>query len=118
MEETLFDLILDAAGSERRCAVLVALAERFAQPSHRTIQLVQLQRFGSRQMVLFFPNQTGTVATAMEQAMHHREEYGPLDRKPKASSTRQPLKNLWDLPFTPQPLKNEFRSQLRRRDDG
>ena len=68
MDATLFDLILDAVESERRCAVLVALVERFAQPSHRTIQLVQLQRFGSRQMVLFFPSQTGMIATAMEQA--------------------------------------------------
>ena len=54
----------------------------------------------------------------MEQAMHHREEYGTLDRKLKSSSTKQPLENLRDLQFTPQPLKNEFRSQPRRRDDG
>jgi len=54
----------------------------------------------------------------MEQAVHHREEYGTLDRKLKSSSTKQPLKNVRDLQFTPQPLKNEFRSQPHRRNDG
>ena len=64
-----FDKILGAAWRKRRGPGLLVLGQRFTQPSHRPIQMVQLKLVDPLDLESFFPFLGRPIAAGSEQAM-------------------------------------------------
>ena len=74
----LLDHVLEAARRKRPAAVLLARRQFLAQPSHRPVQMMQIEAFHPGDPVVVPPAIRRPVGAAAKQLMQHGEEHRPL----------------------------------------
>ncbi len=80
-EQPLLDQVLGAARGERRARVLLLLRQFFAEPRHRPVEMVELQRLGAGDSVVLAPTIGRQIRAAPHQPVQHGEEDRPLERE-------------------------------------
>ena len=109
-EQRFLQQIFIRAWREGRGVSLLVFRQRFAQPSHGPVKMVQTQFADPRDGIVVFPFLGGAIATGGKQAMQHGEENRALDRKLEAAVFQQGKQNLVDRASFPEPLKNQGRA--------
>jgi hypothetical protein len=109
LEQTFFDDVLETARCKRGAAILFGRRQFFAEPSHRPIEMMQLETLDAIDPVILPPPIGGPVRSTGEQAMQHGEEDGAFERKPVLAPAGELLDNAPAPGLLPQPLEHETR---------
>jgi hypothetical protein len=108
-EQALFDDVLETARCKGSAPILFGRRHLLAEPSHRPIQMMQLEPVDAIDPVILPPPIGRPVGSAGEQTMQHGEEDGALERKPMLALTRKLLDDGPTPGLLPQPLEHESR---------
>ena len=80
-EQAFFDEILGAARGKFSGSGLLVIGQRFAQPSHRPVKMVQLKSTDSLDLLVFFPFFSRPITAGSEQSVQHGQKQSPFDGK-------------------------------------
>lgn len=78
-EQLFFDPILDTSGRERRLVFLLILGQFLAEPSHGSVEVMELERLAALDLVVLLPFVSGSIAPGGEQTMEDGEKDGPFN---------------------------------------
>jgi hypothetical protein len=111
--------VLGGANHERGGPFLFWLRQRFPQPGHGPIQLIQRHRVDAGDGIVLFPLLGGTVAARRYQPLQHGQERGSFDGELEVAIPQQAAQDLADATLLPQAFKDKSRTDdARTRDDG
>ena len=108
-EQPLLDQVLGAARGERRARVLLGLRQCLAEPGHRPVEMVELQRLGAGDPVVLAPAIGRQVGAAAHQPVQHGEEDRPLQREPVLALLGQVFDHRPAAGLGPQALEHQGR---------
>ena len=111
-EQLLLDEVLGASG---RGGVGFGFTELFAEPAHRAVQMLQLERCGAVDGLVAAPLKGAAVGARDEQAVQHGHEHRAFDIELVTSGAQQPAHDLLAAGLTPQAFEDQRRAD---RDDG
>ena len=114
-EKVLFQDVLQAARRIRRGAVLLGLVQLLAEPSHRPIQVMQVQPVRARDPIILPPAIRRAVRAAGKQAMQHGEEDRSLQREVMVARAGEVLDDRATAGLLPQPFERQRRPDPSRR---
>src|SRR3954447_22611916 len=118
IEHALLDPVLDAAGCERRLALLLVLWQFLSEPGHGPVEVVELEVVATLDLVVLPPLVGGPVTARGEEAMQDGEEDGPLDVELEAASGQELLDDVAAAGLLPEPLEDQGRSDASGGDGG
>jgi hypothetical protein len=101
-EQGLLDLVLDAA---RRQRISGSFAQRFAQPRHGAIEVMQAQLLAALNAVIGAPFLRRPVRARHEQPVQDGQKYGALGSKPELARHGQFVEDIAAAGLLPQPLE-------------
>jgi hypothetical protein len=102
---------LDGAGREWGGVLLRFLALQFlAQPGHRAIEVVQVERVGTRDGVVGPPLLAGPIRARDHDPVEHGGEDRPLDREGEGAACQQFLDHRAAASLLPQAAENQRRT--------
>jgi hypothetical protein len=87
-----------------------------AQERHGSVEMMQVERFGSRNQIVLSPAFGGPITAAGKKPVQHGQINGPLYVKLVAKSLEQGLNYFLDRAFLPEPPENQVRSDPQNRD--
>ena len=116
-EQPLFHQVFGAARSEGRPPDLLVVVQCFAQPGHRSIQVMELQVVTAGNLIVPPPLVGGTVAAGSEQAMQHGQKDGPLHGELEVASGEQAVENLAAAGLLPESLEEQSGADVPGGDD-
>ena len=93
-KQPFFDQVLSAAWSQTLVRGLFRRWQRFAQPPHGPIQMVQFEVLDPRQSVTTAPPLGGAVAAGNHQPMEHGHQHGTLHGELELATPEQGVENL------------------------
>ena len=108
-EQPLLDQVLGAARGERRARVLLRLRQLLAEPRHRPVEMLQLQRLGAGDPVVLAPAIGRQVRAATHQPVQNGEEDRPLEREPVLALLGHVLDHRPAAGLGPQALEHQGR---------
>ena len=91
------------------------IGQFFAQPAHRTIQLMQLQAVGANDVIGLQPFPAGTIRAGDHEPMQHAGKHRALERKAEATPLGQLLDHLAAAGLLPQTTEDHRRADAQRR---
>ncbi len=97
------------------CEVVPDPLEMLARPSHRAIEVREVQRRRAGDGVPVLPNLGRPITARIEEPMQHRHEHRPLDGELELPVLEQVRKNLRESQLTPDPLEHQRRPDPDRR---
>src|ERR1700693_3538717 len=109
LEQAFFDDVLETARCKWGTPILFGRRQFLAEPSHRPIEMMQIETLDAIDPVILPPPISGTVRSAGEQAMQHGEEDGAFECKPVLALTRELLDDGPAPGLLPQPFERESR---------
>jgi hypothetical protein len=80
-EQSLLHHVLHAAWRKRRAAILLFLRQFLAQPSHRPIEMMQIEPRNAGDGVVLAPAIGRAIGAAHEQPVQYGEEHRTLQRE-------------------------------------
>ena len=110
-EQLLLDEVLDAP---RRGRIGLAFPERLAEPAHRAVQMLQLERFGAVDGLVPAPLKRAAVGARDHETVQHGHEHRALDIEMMVAGGEQLAHDLLAAGLTPQPFEDQRRAD---RDD-
>jgi hypothetical protein len=113
-EQGFFDQVLSQAWRETRLLGLLVRWQWFSQPTHRAVEVLQVQFLDVTEGVSPTPTFGRSVAPRREQAMQHANEHHAFQRELKPAAYQQTLQDAWNAELLPQPLKHQRRPDMRR----
>jgi hypothetical protein len=115
-EERLLDEVLGAAGCERCPVGLLLLGQLVAEPTHRPIQMMELEIVASVDLIVSPPLLGGAVAAGVEEPVQDSEEDGSLDGELEAPTFQQLPDDVPAAGELPEPLEDQGRADVPDRD--
>jgi hypothetical protein len=98
--------------------VLLRRRQFFAEPGHRTVQVLQLQAVAAGKDVAPYPTQGSAITAGITEAVQHGDKDGPFDGEGKATLLDQGVDDGLAAGVAPEALENEGRSKATGADDG
>ena len=114
-EQLLLDDVLQAARREERGAVLLIFAQFLAQPSHRPINVMQVDILDAIDCVILAPAVRRPIGAASKQAMQNGEKHRAFEREAVLAGTREVFDHLAAAGLFPQSLEYESGPDAPRR---
>ena len=106
-EQLLLDDVLQAARREERGAVLSIFAQFLAQPSHRPINVMQVDILDAIDRVILAPAVRRPIGAASKQAMQNGEKHRAFERKAVLAGTGEVFNHLAAAGLFPQSLRRQ-----------
>ena len=110
-EQLLLDEVFDAPW---RGGIGLAFTEHLAEPAHRAVQMLQLQRFGAVDGLVTAPLQGAAVGAGDHDTVQHGHEHRAFDIEVMVAGGQQFAHHLLAAGLTPQPFEDQRRTD---RDD-
>lgn len=110
-EQQFLNAVLATAWPQPLIGRLLVRRQRFAEPAHRAVEVLQLDLCDAVERIAAAPAFGGPIAAGDHQPMQHGEEHGPLDGELELATTQQRLEHLRDAQFLPQPAEDQRRSE-------
>ena len=111
-EQLLLDEVFDAP--RRRGGIGFAFTERLAEPAHRAVQMLQLERFGAVDGLVTAPLKRAAVGAGDHETVQHGHEHRTFDIEVMVAGGQQLAHDLLAAGLTPQPFEDQRRAD---RDD-
>ena len=106
-EQLLLDEVLDAP---RRGGIGLAFTERLAEPAHRAVQMLQLERFGAVDGLVTAPLKRAAVGARDHETVQHGHEHRALDIEMMVAGGEQLAHDLLAAGLTPQAFEDQRRA--------
>jgi hypothetical protein len=111
LEDSFFDAVLGAQRHQSRRAALLLRRQRFAEPGHGAIEVVEVEVGGAVQQIVVFPLVGGAVTTWLEQAVQHREEDRAFNGEREVAWGQELFEHRGTAGLLPEAFKDEHGAQ-------
>src|SRR5712692_660458 len=107
LEQAFLDAIHGAQGNQAGRPALLVGGQRFSQPGHGAVEVVQLQPGGAVEGIVRLPLSGGAIAAGLEQAVQDGEEHGAFDIEAEAAVAEESADHGLPISVAPQAFEDD-----------